>query len=135
VDGIVYPTRGFSGCTVRTFDVAAQRWSIYWINSHTGTLSRRCTAASPTAVASSTAKTSTTADWCTAASSDRQVPDTPRWEQAFSLDSKTWETNWIMEFTAPRESRLGAHHDGGQSDRVAGRGAGGGGAAEAGPWE
>lgn len=25
--------------------------------------------------------------------------DTPRWEQAFSLDEgKTWETNWIMEF-------------------------------------
>ena len=27
----------------------------------------------------------------------------PRWEQAFSADSgKTWETNWIMEFTKER---------------------------------
>ncbi len=26
--------------------------------------------------------------------------ETPRWEQAFSLDDgKTWETNWIMEFS------------------------------------
>jgi hypothetical protein len=26
--------------------------------------------------------------------------DPPRWEQAFSDDGgKTWETNWIMEFT------------------------------------
>jgi hypothetical protein len=26
--------------------------------------------------------------------------DAPRWEQAFSDDDgKTWETNWVMEFT------------------------------------
>ena len=29
--------------------------------------------------------------------------DEARWEQAFSADGeKTWETNWIMEFTRPR---------------------------------
>jgi hypothetical protein len=25
--------------------------------------------------------------------------DAPRWEQAFSRDGVSWETNWIMEFT------------------------------------
>jgi len=30
----------------------------------------------------------------------RVTSDTPRWEQAFSVDAgKTWETNWIMDFT------------------------------------
>jgi hypothetical protein len=30
---------------------------------------------------------------------------TPRWEQAFSADGgKTWETNWIMEFTRALEA-------------------------------
>ena len=33
-----------------------------------------------------------------------QMPEMPRWEQAFSSDGgKTWETNWMMEFTR-RES-------------------------------
>jgi hypothetical protein len=28
------------------------------------------------------------------------TPTSARWEQAFSVDGeKTWETNWIMEFT------------------------------------
>lgn len=34
----------------------------------------------------------------------RPAPESPRWEQAFSADGgKTWETNWIMNFT--REGR------------------------------
>jgi hypothetical protein len=29
-----------------------------------------------------------------------ETPDSCRWEQAYSADGgKTWETNWIMEFT------------------------------------
>ena len=28
------------------------------------------------------------------------TPPSPRWEQAFSPDGgKTWETNWVMDFT------------------------------------
>jgi len=30
VDEIQFPTEGFSGCTLRTLDRAARRWSIYW---------------------------------------------------------------------------------------------------------
>jgi len=31
------------------------------------------------------------------------TPDSARWEQAFSADDgKTWEANWIMEFTRRR---------------------------------
>jgi len=31
-------------------------------------------------------------------------PETPRWEQAFSLDGgRTWETNWIATFTREKQ--------------------------------
>lgn len=33
VDQIDFPTKGFSGLTLRSFDIEQQRWSIYWINS------------------------------------------------------------------------------------------------------
>jgi hypothetical protein len=29
----------------------------------------------------------------------KQDNDHARWEQAFSFDNKTWEVNWISEFT------------------------------------
>ena len=37
--------------------------------------------------------------------SDVSTPE-PRWEQAFSADGgRTWETNWIMEFTPAEDER------------------------------
>jgi hypothetical protein len=38
VDQIDFPTLGFSGLTVRTFNQETKRWSIYWINSKSGIL-------------------------------------------------------------------------------------------------
>lgn len=38
VDEIDFLTQGWSGMTVRAFDVARRQWSIWWINSRTGTL-------------------------------------------------------------------------------------------------
>jgi hypothetical protein len=29
----------------------------------------------------------------------RLGPNSARWEQAFSFDGQTWETNWTMAFT------------------------------------
>ncbi len=36
VDEIYFPTKGWSGLTIRHFDVEAKPWSIYWINSRDG---------------------------------------------------------------------------------------------------
>jgi hypothetical protein len=39
----------------------------------------------------------------------RTDTETPRWEQAFSLDEgKTWETNWIMDATRVGEPAMAA---------------------------
>jgi hypothetical protein len=36
VDEIQFPTKGWGGLTVRTFDVKKRQWSIYWVNSRDG---------------------------------------------------------------------------------------------------
>src|SRR5690242_19529712 len=38
VDELYFPTKGWSGLTVRTFDTAKRQWSIYWVNSKTGVM-------------------------------------------------------------------------------------------------
>src|ERR1700678_1172203 len=38
VDEMYLPTKSRAGLTLRTFDVRKHQWSIYWVNSTTGTL-------------------------------------------------------------------------------------------------
>src|SRR5918992_165957 len=38
VDEFVFRTKGFSGMTVRVFDLGRRRWSIYWADSLRGVL-------------------------------------------------------------------------------------------------
>ncbi|HEY4367695.1 MAG TPA: hypothetical protein VGN07_10730 [Steroidobacteraceae bacterium] len=106
VEEIAMPSRGFSGLTLRLFDVEQQHWSIYWINSHTGKLfppvhgrfdgdrgeffGDDVDDGKPVKVRFVWIK-----------GTPGSSPRAPRWEQAFSADSgKSWETNWIMEFEA-----------------------------------
>ncbi|MFG3712723.1 hypothetical protein [Micromonospora sp. NPDC047730] len=101
-DEITFPTRGFSGATVRILDPAAGTWSIYWMNSRHGVLELppvvgRFTDGVGTFLADDVDEgrpircrfvwSGVTATSC-------------RWEQAFSTDGgRTWETNWTMDFT------------------------------------
>jgi hypothetical protein len=93
---------GFVGMSFRFFDPDTKRWSIYWADSrHPGELDPpvfgRFTGdvgvfegedihkGRPILVRFTWSGVATT---------------TPRWEQAFSDDGgRTWETNWVMEFT------------------------------------
>jgi len=36
VDELYFPTKGWAGLTVRTFDLEKRQWSIYWISSASG---------------------------------------------------------------------------------------------------
>ncbi|MFP2927991.1 hypothetical protein ACLESO_22885 [Pyxidicoccus sp. 3LG] len=100
IDEVVFPTKGWSGMTVRTFSLEKRQWSLYWINSKTGELF-------PPVVGGFTGDRGefygddtdegrpikVVFQWT------RLGPDSARWQQAFSLDGKEWETNWIVEHT------------------------------------
>lgn len=100
IDEITFPTKGFSGLTVRSFDREQETWSIYWINSAEGRVY-------PPVVGAFDGDTGT---FCgededegkpirVCFTWDKRDPDHPRWQQAFSRDGETWETNWIMELS------------------------------------
>lgn len=102
VDEIEFPTRGFVGLTLRLFDVRERRWSIHWTDSRRAVLSppvlggfdgdrglffgQDTEGGRPVAVRFI---------W------ERRVGRRAHWEQAFSLDGRDWETNWVMDFSRP----------------------------------
>jgi len=100
IDQIDFPSLGWSGLTVRTFDVAQRRWSIYWINSRDGVLTppvhggfegdRGVFYGIDT---DDGREVQVRFDWT------RLGPEAARWEQSFSLDGREWESNWTMALT------------------------------------
>jgi hypothetical protein len=98
VDEVDFPTQGWSGLTLRSLDVAARRWSIWWINSRTGQLF------APVHGGWAGDRGEFHGDdtddgrpvrvrfiW------ERLGPDRARWQQAFALEGGEWETNWVIE--------------------------------------
>ena len=99
VDEIAFPTKGSSGMTVRTFDLANERWSIYWVSSTTGIMYPPVHGGF----------TGDRGEFYGEDDDDGQRvkvrfvwtklgANAARWEQAFSPDGIAWETNWIMDF-------------------------------------
>jgi quinol monooxygenase YgiN len=98
IDQIDFPTRGFSGCTVRTLDLDAQRWAIHWIHSARGRLEPavhggfRGDRGEFYGVDDDDGRAVRVRFvW------ERLGPDAARWTQAFALPGGAWETNWVME--------------------------------------
>lgn len=100
VEEIHFAGQGWSGMTLRTFDIERRRWSIYWVDGRAGTLT-------PPVVGGFDGNRGTFVGededlgrpvrviftWT------KRGPDAARWEQAFSYDGGcSWETNWIMDF-------------------------------------
>jgi hypothetical protein len=99
VDELALPTKGWSGLTVRAFDLAQRRWSIYWIHSQQGRLFPPVVGGFVGDVGEFVGDdvddgvpVRVVFRWT------RRGPDAARWEQAFSRDGVSWETNWVMEF-------------------------------------
>jgi len=101
VDELWAPTQQRAGLTLRMFDPAAKQWSIYWASSATGKLD-------PVPVVGGfegsrgefynvdhdgTRPIKVRYIWT------KVDADHARWEQAFSYDDRTWETNWTADFT------------------------------------
>lgn len=111
VDELHFPTLGRSGLTLRTFDPARHQWSIYWVSSATGKLDpvpvvggfggNRGEFYAEDKVSGVPVKVRYL--WLI---SDH---DHARWEQAFSYDDRTWETNWTADFTRADAPRICDH--------------------------
>jgi hypothetical protein len=100
VDQIDFPTLGFSGMTLRLFDPERQEWSLYWASSRDGLLQPPVIGRFVNGLG----------DFYGDDTEDGQpirvhylwseiTPQSARWQQAFSLNDESWETNWIMDFT------------------------------------
>jgi hypothetical protein len=100
-DEVVFPTKGIRGMTLRLFDLERKEWSIYWASSRNGQLGPpvhgtftdgRGDFYGDDAVDGRPIRVHFSWSGITSTSA--------RWEQEFSSDGgRTWESNWIMEFT------------------------------------
>lgn len=99
VDEVEFPSKGWSGLTLRLFNTETRQWSIYWANSRQGVMLEPVVGTFDRGVG--TFYGDDTDDgkpirvryiW------SRIQSDSAHWEQAFSLDGgRTWETNWTMD--------------------------------------
>jgi hypothetical protein len=100
IDDGVFPTKGWSGMTVRVFNVEQRQWALYWINSSRGEVM-------PPVVGGFAGDrglfygddTDEGRPVIVRFAWTRLGLNAAHWEQAFSLDGKEWETNWIIEHT------------------------------------
>lgn len=99
VDELYFPTKGWAGVTVRAFDARQGTWSIYWISSRTGRLD-------PPVVGGFDGDRGDFYGDDTDEGRPIKVRyrwtkldhDHAHWEQAFSHDGRSWETNWTADF-------------------------------------
>jgi hypothetical protein len=95
------PKGRIQGMAVRLYDPAARQWSIYWADGRTGILG------SPVVGSFKNGRGEFFSDGTFDGKKTRErvvwsriTSTSCRWEQAISIDGgKTWETNWIMDFT------------------------------------
>jgi len=107
VDELHFPTKGWGGITFRTFDVEKRQWSIYWVNSKTGKMF-------PPVVGGFEGDRGEFFGEDEDGGRPVKVrflwikhgPDRAHWEQAFSLDGKTWEVNWMNDLTRADPSKI-----------------------------
>jgi len=93
--------RGDKGIALRLFDPSTGAWSVYWVSSRDGLLCPPVVGVfdGPGCVfegedTDSGRPIHQRYIW------SRTDTDTPRWEQDFSYDGgRTWERNWVMEWT------------------------------------
>jgi len=99
-----FTTKGWTGMTVRLFNTEKRQWAIYWIDSRKGVLfppvfggfeGNRGEFYGEDTDDGRPVKARFI--WT------RLGADTARWEQAFSYDDRTWETNWTIDLKRVRE--------------------------------
>ncbi|WP_406279724.1 hypothetical protein [Embleya sp. NBC_00896] len=103
IDEVEFPTKGWSGLTLRLYAPERREWSLYWADSRTGALF-------PPVVGRFTGGRGEFFGDDMHEGKEVRVryvwsgisADSARWEQAFSVDGEAgWVSNWVMEFTRP----------------------------------
>ena len=96
------PAGAYRAATLRSFDPATRQWAIWWLDGrHPHTLDAPMVGRFENGIGTFFADETFRGQpirvrflW------SNITPATARWEQAFSPDGgKTWETNWLMDFT------------------------------------
>jgi hypothetical protein len=111
IDEVVFPTRGWAGVTVRTFDVAKHQWSIYWVSSRDGLLSPPVVGGFKGSVGDFYGDDTDDGrpvkarfHWI------KHDKDHLIWSQSFSYDGgRTWEMNWTADLTRTDEATACDH--------------------------
>jgi hypothetical protein len=102
IEELRIPARNFSGMGLRLLDVEKRVWSDFWVNAKSGVLATPGTTGSFEKGAGIFISEDTVDGrpvkyrglW------DRITPTSCRWSQSTSRDDgKTWEDNWVMEWT------------------------------------
>lgn len=100
VDELYMPKTGRAGLTLRTFDLEKHQWLIYWVSSADGKLGDPVVGGFQGNVGAFYGVDDDDGKpikvWFRWTKLDQ---DHARWEQAFSYDNRTWETNWTADFT------------------------------------
>lgn len=99
VDEIWFPTKQWAGLTLRTFDLEKRQWSIYWVSSASGKLETPVVGGFTGQRGEFYGEDQDNGRPIKVRYSWLKVDkDHARWEQAFSYDNRTWETNWTADF-------------------------------------
>ena len=96
VDELVFPTKGWAGLTLRTFDLKTKQWSIYWISSKTGVMGTPVVGGFDGPIGEFFGNEDGAIvryRW------SKIDSDHARWEQATSPDGREWDTNWTADFS------------------------------------
>jgi hypothetical protein len=99
------PDGAYRAATLRAFDAATRRWTIWWLDARTPSV------LAPPMVGGFDGSVGIfhgDDQWQSRPLRvrflwTRTAAGGPRWEQAFSLDAgASWESNWVMEFSAAK---------------------------------
>jgi len=99
VDELYLPTKNRAGLTLRLFDPEKRQWSIYWVSSATVKLDVPVVGGFTGNRGEFYGEDEDNGKRIKVRYLWTKVDrDHARWEQAFSYDDRTWETNWTADF-------------------------------------
>ncbi len=99
VDELYMPTKRRAGLTVRAFDIETHQWSIYWVTGSAGPLDPVVGGFQGNHGEFYAQDEDDHRPVKVRYMWDKIDHDHARWQQAFSYDNRTWETNWIADFS------------------------------------